>query len=370
MRPRFLIGLIVIFLYPFKVMMSQGVAIAPGQTVPHSSALLDVQGNSKGVLIPRLTYQQRNAIPEPANGLLVFLTNDSSFYYHHGGVWFRIPNDQNASELWIDQNENILSRNSANQAITGSSNIIIGKNAFQDNGGGSNYVTAIGFEAARNDQTIGDTYLTAIGYKSAYSNSGNDVIALGYGSAYNNNKDNVIAIGNQAGAANTGFQLMALGGLAGANNSGGFLHALGATAGKNNSGLSVNAFGGGAAEFNTGNYVNAFGNLSGRNNTHNHVNVIGAFIDDAPQDEATILTGDLFLRDPYYTGTDTTGNKLQFQNGTTLMSPADSVLQIIDVLRLPPRNSAPPTPVKGMIYFDDALSKLLVWDGTAWQSCW
>ncbi len=350
--------------------LAQGVAIAPGPTIPHSSALFDVQSNSKGVLIPRLTFQQRNAIASPADGLLIFMTNDSSFYYHHGGAWFRIPNSQNASELWIDQNDNILSRNSANQAIAGSSNIVIGDNAFQDNGGGSNYVTAIGFEAAKNDQTSGDAYLTAIGHRAAYSNGGNDVIAIGNLSAANNNQDVVIAIGNQAGSQNNGYALIAIGGVAGADNSGGWLQAFGLYAGAHNSGDVVNAIGGNAAEFNSGNYVNAFGNLSARNNTHNHVNVIGAYLDDAPQDEATILTGDLFLRDPYDTGTSATGNKLQFQNGTTLMSPADSVLQITDVLRLPPRNSAPSTPVKGMIYFDNALSKLMVWDGTAWQACW
>ncbi len=350
--------------------MAQGVAIAPGQSAPHPSAMFDVQSNSKGVLIPRLTFQQRNAIVNPANGLLVFMTNDSSFYYHHGGTWFRIPNDQNASELWIDENENILSRNSASQSIAGSSNVIIGNNAFQDIGGGSNYVTAIGFEAARNDQTSGDTYLTAIGHRAAYSNSGDNVIALGKASAANNNQDAVIAIGSETGSGNTGYGLIAIGGVAGADNSGGWLRAFGFYAGAHNSGATVNAIGDNAAEFNSGNYVNTFGNLSGRNNTHSYVNIIGSHIDDAPQDEATILTGDLFLRDPYFSGPETTGNKLQFQNGTTLTSPADSVLQITDILRLPPRNTAPPTPVKGMIYFDNALSKLMVWDGTTWQACW
>ncbi|MGV0923832.1 hypothetical protein [Empedobacter tilapiae] len=39
---------------------------------PHSSSLLDVSANDKGVLIPRLTIQERSLINKPANGLLIF----------------------------------------------------------------------------------------------------------------------------------------------------------------------------------------------------------------------------------------------------------------------------------------------------------
>lgn len=45
-------------------------------------------------------------------------------------------------------------------------------------------------------------------------------------------------------------------------------------------------------------------------------------------------------------------------------------LHIDDVLRLEPRNSAPSSPSKGDIYFDNVLNKLRVYDGTIWQSCW
>lgn len=41
-----------------------------------------------------------------------------------------------------------------------------------------------------------------------------------------------------------------------------------------------------------------------------------------------------------------------------------------DVMRLEPRNSAPLSPAKGDIYFDNTLNKLRVYDGTTWQNCW
>ena len=39
---------------------------------PHESSLLDVLANDRGVLIPRLTTQERNTINKPANGLLIY----------------------------------------------------------------------------------------------------------------------------------------------------------------------------------------------------------------------------------------------------------------------------------------------------------
>lgn len=45
-------------------------------------------------------------------------------------------------------------------------------------------------------------------------------------------------------------------------------------------------------------------------------------------------------------------------------------LHINDVMRLEPRNTAPSSPSKGDIYFDNTLNKLRVYDGTTWQNCW
>jgi hypothetical protein len=45
-------------------------------------------------------------------------------------------------------------------------------------------------------------------------------------------------------------------------------------------------------------------------------------------------------------------------------------LHINDVMRLEPRNTAPSSPAKGDIYFDNTINKLRVYDGTTWQNCW
>lgn len=51
------------------------VAINTDGSSADNSAILDAKSTTKGVLIPRMTYDQRNAITSPAEGLMVFCTN-------------------------------------------------------------------------------------------------------------------------------------------------------------------------------------------------------------------------------------------------------------------------------------------------------
>jgi len=51
---------------------------------PDASAVLDVYSTNKGMLIPRMGSEARNSITNPAVSLLVFDTEDESFYYFDG----------------------------------------------------------------------------------------------------------------------------------------------------------------------------------------------------------------------------------------------------------------------------------------------
>ena len=58
---------------------------------PDPSSALDIQSTNGGILIPRLTQDQRDAIAYPATGLLIFQTNESAgFYFYNGEQWTRI----------------------------------------------------------------------------------------------------------------------------------------------------------------------------------------------------------------------------------------------------------------------------------------
>jgi hypothetical protein len=58
---------------------------------PHPSSILDLTANNKGLLIPRLTTAERDALTASAAvGLLVYDTSLSSFYFFNAGQWFAL----------------------------------------------------------------------------------------------------------------------------------------------------------------------------------------------------------------------------------------------------------------------------------------
>ena len=58
-----------------------------GTVSPDPSAILHLEANDKGLLVPRLTSTQRIAITSPATGLLVFDITLNQFWYFNGIIW-------------------------------------------------------------------------------------------------------------------------------------------------------------------------------------------------------------------------------------------------------------------------------------------
>lgn len=59
-----------------------------GTTSPNASSLLEVKSTTKGILMPRMSLTQRNAIASPATGLLIYQNNSTpGFYYYNGTAW-------------------------------------------------------------------------------------------------------------------------------------------------------------------------------------------------------------------------------------------------------------------------------------------
>jgi len=75
--------IIILFLAVIDNSILAQVAINNNGNTAASSAMLDIQSTEKGILIPRLSTDQRNAITDPANGLLVFDTWTESFWYYN-----------------------------------------------------------------------------------------------------------------------------------------------------------------------------------------------------------------------------------------------------------------------------------------------
>lgn len=80
------------------VVMNEKVGI--GTSSPDGSAILDINSTSKGLLIPRMTLAQRDAIAAPKPGLQVFVTSDSSMYLYDGAIWGKV---QSGNAPWTVQ---------------------------------------------------------------------------------------------------------------------------------------------------------------------------------------------------------------------------------------------------------------------------
>ncbi len=63
-----------------------------GTNAPNSSSILDLSATDKGLLVPRVTQAQRQAIASPATGLLVFDITVNCFFYYDGATWLSLCN--------------------------------------------------------------------------------------------------------------------------------------------------------------------------------------------------------------------------------------------------------------------------------------
>jgi len=79
----------------FGIISFVGIAqnVGIGTTTPNASARLDVSSTNSGLLPPRMTYAQRNAIVNPAAGLIVYCTDcaiGGEMQYFNGSGWINM----------------------------------------------------------------------------------------------------------------------------------------------------------------------------------------------------------------------------------------------------------------------------------------
>ncbi len=233
------------------------VAINNDGTAADESAQLEIKSTSKGILIPRLTQLQRDAMPMPTESLLIFQTDNTPGYYYFDGIdWLMLSTSAAAGSGWeltgnagtdpsnnfmgTTDNSDLLFRvnnveklrlktNGALEPLNCGNSVFIGEGAGVNDDLVGNESTFVGFYAG-NSNTLG-TYNTAIGShclfnsttghkntavgeRALYNNGGNYNIAMGCKPLYYNTLgSNNIAIGRTALHYNTtGYSNIAIGG--------------------------------------------------------------------------------------------------------------------------------------------------------------
>jgi len=192
------------------------VAINSSNATADNSALLDISSDNKGVLIPRMTVTERNAIASPATGLIIYQTNsDPGFYYNAGTTttpqWTKVGGTDywgisgNAGTVagtnFIGTTDNVPIYFKVNNTNSGSIvpalfNTSFGYNALPNPSQGSN--TAFGQNALNGNTT--EARNTSVGSESMQNNTiGYENIAIGTYSLLSNQASSTnISIGNYA----------------------------------------------------------------------------------------------------------------------------------------------------------------------------
>jgi hypothetical protein len=87
-------------LFIFSVLQLKTIAqsVGIGTATPNASAQLDVTSTTKGMLIPRMTQAERDALTT-VQGLLIFNITSNSFQYHNGSAWTNLTHSGIVSGL-------------------------------------------------------------------------------------------------------------------------------------------------------------------------------------------------------------------------------------------------------------------------------
>jgi hypothetical protein len=79
-------NLFFLFFLVINISVYAQVAINADGSTPDNSAMLDIKSTTKGLLAPRMTQAQRNAISNPATGLTIFQTDGTTGLFYNAGT--------------------------------------------------------------------------------------------------------------------------------------------------------------------------------------------------------------------------------------------------------------------------------------------
>jgi hypothetical protein len=137
-------------------------SVAVGTATPSSSAVLDINSITQGILVPRMTTLQRNAIATPASALLIFNTSNNTFevYKTSCSCWVSINDGGSSAATNLENNAPSVSNINYRGVykVGGTANVVY---TYSDAENDAEALTTILWEIANdNNGTAKTTYST------------------------------------------------------------------------------------------------------------------------------------------------------------------------------------------------------------------
>lgn len=194
-----------------KQSFSQWMLINENGGQPNSSAALEVTSTNRGVLVPRLSTIQMNAVTSPANGLLIYNTDSSKFFFYNGSIWGAIVGSSSSSdtlgiikdadndtkiqvEKTVDEDkiridvagtEYFVLDTGRIEFLNNGQSVFLGELAGYNDDGTNNQNVFLGYDVGRTN-TTGQRNLMAGAFSGNLNTTGSANTFLGWGTAANN----------------------------------------------------------------------------------------------------------------------------------------------------------------------------------------
>lgn len=356
--------------------LSGNAQIGIGTTSPDASAVLDMTSTSQGVLIPRMTTTQRDAITTPAIGLQVYDTDSKSIWSYNGASWV---NGTGGPGKFVDGATSEIAYYEGRVGI-----------------GRDNFTTAHKLWVEEIRSTDGTN--TPILVNAEYTGTGTSTATYGVGATVTNSGTGTVDFGiatsgvvtNNAGGSmtnaygsfprvvNSGAVTTAVGAWPSVTNSGTAIYAAGAIADVYNNGTATTTLGLNTGVNNSaGNSINqAYGSYMYINNPGTLTSAYGLYIDyyDFANTGTVTNSYGLYLSAGYNDGI--TNNYAVYSAsvansyvagsiGVGILDPIQKV-HISGAMRLEPQATPPMNGALGDLYADTD-GKLYFHDGSGWR---
>ena len=185
--------------YPFKLLLMKKITlvlvltvlcistyaqVGIGNTNPDPSSILELTSTTQGLLTPRMSQSERDAIVTPATGLLIYQTDNAyGFYYYDGSSWKSFGGSGTDSD-WIINGNEMYNANTGNIGvgnIAPSTKFHITGTTVPSNTGGviNTEIVNYGFESGLGSFTNDASNVSNWSSVSSEANSGSNSASVG-----------------------------------------------------------------------------------------------------------------------------------------------------------------------------------------------